>query len=358
MKKVVLVLCALVSLLTFAESKILQSVYVPDMTFLYECDLKALGAMEGIEEKLAKVDDVPFSDMLKLNASTEKMLKALGLDPKKDLVKLNMVAALTGEQLSAIQKMQKNEKVDKVPFCGAVETLKPIDVAAAPEAITTYISEIGAGGSCTQFKVGELTGLKLKMPPSTNSKLEEVSLVFPADGKGVVFGTEELVRAAMERYVSGKLNQLPFSFEELKKISKPNSHYCFMFKMPAEVQGDLKKKAIAAAQVNPMEAGVLGEIANVSGVSLTCNVGDKGLSIVISTQLPTPENAMSFKNSLLDGLVKPMLTMLVTQYAQQQLSFIEGMKTSLEGNVARIETLLTFDDIKGIAGFANQLPQN
>ena len=140
MKKVVLVLCALVSLLTFAESKILQSVYVPDMTFLYECDLKALGAMEGIEEKLAKVDDVPFSDMLKLNASTEKMLKALGLDPKKDLVKLNMVAALTGEQLSAIQKMQKNEKVDKVPFCGAVETLKPIDVAAAPEAITTYNS--------------------------------------------------------------------------------------------------------------------------------------------------------------------------------------------------------------------------
>ena len=355
MKKAVLVLCALMSLLTFADSKILQCVFVPDMTFLYECDLKAIGAIEGVEEKLEKIEDVPFSDALKLNASTEKMLKALGLDPKKDLLKLNMVAALTAEQLSG---MKSNAKLDKVPFCGAVETLKPIDVKAAPEAITTYLSEVGAGGTCTPFKVGELTGLKLKLPPSDKNKIDEISLVFPADGKGLVFGTDELARAAIERYVSGKLNPLPFSFEELKKISKPNSHYCLLFKMPSEVQADLKNKAIAEAQNNPMEAGILGEIANVAGFSFTCNVVEKGLEIVISTLLPTPENAMSFKNTLLDGLFKPMLTMLVTQYAQQQLNFIEGMKTVLDGKVARIETLLTYDDIKGIAGVSGQLPMN
>ena len=58
MKKIVFVLCALVSLLSFAESKVLQAVYVPDMTFLYECDLKALGAMEGVEAKLEKMENV------------------------------------------------------------------------------------------------------------------------------------------------------------------------------------------------------------------------------------------------------------------------------------------------------------
>ena len=118
MKKIVFVLCALVSLLSFAESKVLQAVYVPDMTFLYECDLKALGAMEGVEAKLEKMENVPLADVLNLNASTEKMLKALGLDPKKDLVKLNMVATVSTEQMSSIQK---GANLDKMPFCGAVE---------------------------------------------------------------------------------------------------------------------------------------------------------------------------------------------------------------------------------------------
>jgi len=269
-----------------------------------------------------------------------------------------LVAALTGEQLSAIQKMQKSEVSAKVPFCGAVETLKRIDVSAAPAAITTFLSEIGEGGSCTPFKVGELTGLKLKLLPSNDKKLDEISLVFPADGMGVIFGKEELVRSAAERYISGTINQLPYSFEELKKISKPNSHYCVLFKMLSDIQASIKRKAISAAQSNPMEAMVLGDMANVSGFSITCKVGEKGLEIVVSTQLPTPENAMSFKSNLLDGLLKPMLSILVTQYAQQQLGFIDGMKTSLEGNVARIETLVTLEDLAGIAGIAAQFPQN
>ena len=111
-------------------------------------------------------------------------------------------------------------------------------------------------------------------------------------------------------------------------------------------------------QVNPMEAGLLGEIANVTGFSLICNANEKGLDIIVSTLLPTPENAMSFKNTLLDGMVKPLLSMLVLQYAQQQLEFIEGMKTSLEGKVARVETTITYDDLKSITGFMSQLPQH
>ena len=68
---------------------------------------------------------------------------------------------------------------------------------------------------------------------------------------------------------------------------------------------------------------------------------------------------MAFKNTLLDGMVKPILSMLVTQYAAQQLDFIEGLKTSLEGSVAKIETVVTFEDLNSIAGHAmQQMQQN
>ena len=356
MKKMVLLLCAALSLLSFAEEEVLKAILVPNMTIFYECNLKALGTMPNMEDKLEKMDNVPMSDALRMNSATEKMMKALGLDPKKDISKMDMVAALNDQQLASLQR---GAKMDKWPFCGAVETLKPIDVATAPEAITTYLSEIGEGGSCTPFKVGELNGLKLKMPVSKKMKISELTLLFPPDGKGMFFGTEAEVKAAAERLVSKNLNAMPAEFIDLKKIAKPNAHYLVLFKVPAELQSNLKGKAIAQAQGNPMEAAILGEMANVSGAAISCTMSEKGFEVVVATQLPTPENAMAFKNTLLDGMVKPILSMLVTQYAAQQLDFIEGLKTSLEGSVAKIETVVTFEDLNSIAGHAmQQMQQN
>ncbi len=354
MKKMVLLLCAVLSLLSLAEEEVLKAILVPNMTIFYECNLKALGAMPSMEDKLEKMDNVPMADALKMNSATEKMLKAFGLDPKKDISKMDMVAALNDQQLASIQR---GAKMDKWPFCGAVETLKPIDVATAPEAITTYLSEIGEGGSCTPFKVGELNGLKLKLPVSKKMAISELTLVFPPDGKGMFFGTEAEVKAAAERLVSKKLNTLPAEFVELKKISKPNAHYLVLFKLPAELQNNLKTRAVAQAQGNPMETAILSEVANVSGSSISCTMTEKGFEVVIATQLPTPENAMSFKNTLLDGMVKPILSMMVMQYAAQQLDFIEGLKSSLEGSVAKLETVITFEDMNSMAGHALQQMQ-
>ena len=173
MKKLLIVLCTLVSVLSFADNKILQAPLLPDMSFYYECNLQALNAVPGLEEKLEKMDNAPLGDALKINEATEKMVKALGLDPKKDVLKMNCVATLTPEQIA---NLQKGADSDKWTFCGAVETAKAIDVAAAPEAITTYMSEIGGGSTSTPFKVGEMTGLKLKMPPSKKARLHRIDL--------------------------------------------------------------------------------------------------------------------------------------------------------------------------------------
>lgn len=345
MKKVLFFACALLSLMVFADEKLLKAVIDKDTTFYYECDLKAIGEVPVPED--VEMDKLPFNKVTQANEAIEKLMKTLGLDPKVDLVKMTAAAPIKAEDLNNARNIDMN----KIKFSGAIQLAKAVDASVIPDAISTYLKDVDQEGICVPGKEGELNSYKLTIKKVT------YLMVLAADGKGFLFGTEAGAKEAVARYVSGAIVPMSADLLAIKNTARSKGHYTLLFQAPTELQENLRARAMTMAQGNPIEAGILGEVANVKGMSVVCNMTDKGIELVLSTLLPTPESAMSFKGMVFDGALKPILSMLVMQFASQQLGFIDGMKTSLEGNAARIETVISFEDLKALSAGRAAAPQ-
>ncbi|MBR4675631.1 MAG: hypothetical protein IKP00_14315 [Victivallales bacterium] len=182
------------------------------------------------------------------------------------------------------------------------------------------------------------------------AKEDEVVIALVDSGKSIVASKVEDMKTYLERYKSG--TGVGVSAKLAEVIAAGNAgHLVISFAMPDGLDKYLGENAEKSRESDPMNATFMDTGAKLQGVSIGVNANGSNLDVKLGFLMNTPEDAIQLKAFIFEGMLKPMLSMLMDSQGKPY-SFVQKLTFGCENRCATATTSITIDEI---AGFAKNL---
>lgn len=359
MKRFLIALSVVMSCICLADANdVFKAIVLKDSNVWFDIDQASLrkAPLAAEFDKLEKAGQEQFiknvnnlkPDKAAENKRALEMLtacaKALGIDNKEKVDRF----AIAG----CVNTLEKNAGKDlgDAKLCAAWQLVELLTVEQIKTNLEKCMEELGKSNLKMEIvTIGTHKMLKV-IAEGENANEEATEITFficvVEDAKCMLLADEKVITDVLERLDKKAFFPLDAAMLEIR-ASLPEKHFMeLLVKLPEEAMSGLSEKAATTMATNPMLANVMFNLANLKGFAFSGYLSEKGAEYALMGILDSPENAIAFKSVLLDGMVKPMLTMMVVNYAGQNLSCIENMEALLNEKATGLKTTITKADLE------------
>ena len=269
------------------------------------------------------------NDLSEVSASLQKMVEEKLKDNKVQNVYVT-AALLKDDILGAL-----DAKSAKGVFL-VVELEAPLTIDLVMEIVAEAGKKDEVG--CTRADIGEFQAIQVK------AKNDEFVITLVDAGKTVVVGKPEEIKAYLERYKSGSVVDVPAKLAEVAAVS--SSSLVIAFAMPDGLDKYLGDEADKVRENNPMNATFMDTGAKLQGLNIALNPSGNALEVKLGFLMNTPEDAIQLKAFIFEGMLKPMLGMMMNNQGQPY-AFVQKLVFGCENRCATATTTISLEEIAG-----------
>ena len=186
--------------------------------------------------------------------------------------------------------------------------------------------------------------------PSMQVKVKEdlVAISLVDSGKSIVASKADEMKTYLERYKAGAGAGVSAKLSEVMAAAGNGGHLVISFAMPDGMDKYLGDKAEKSRENDPMNATFMDTGAKLQGLSVIVNANGSNLEVKLGFLMNTPEDAIQLKAFIFEGMLKPMLSMLMDSQGKPY-SFVQKLTFGCENRLATATTSITIDEIIGFA---------
>ena len=333
MKKLLLFCLLIATVACFASEKAYKALFGNDTNILVKGDAAAWEKFS----KDNKLEDM-FSfmknqnELSNISTSLQKKLEEKLKDNKVQNV--FMSATVTKDDiLSALD----TKSVKGVFFLAELEAPLTIDLLLEIVNEVDKKDEINA----KRADINEFPAMQVKV------KEDEVVIALVDARKTIVASKVEDMKTYLERYKAGT-GSVSAKLTEVIDAAGNGGHLVIAFAMPDGLDKYLGEKAEKSRENDPMNATFMDTGAKLQGVSVSVNANGGNLDIKLGFLMNTPEDAIQLKAFIFEGMLKPMLSMLMDGQGKPY-AFVQKLTFGCENRCATATTSITIDEIAGFA---------
>jgi hypothetical protein len=286
------------------------------------------------KEELAQ-DNANMAELKKL---TTELSEITGLT-KDDLVTFTFSMELDNLDLSSEEKVDPSQAT----LVMAAKLGKALPLAKIEDAINK-----AAEGEETQPEITRETyqGTEMLIVEDPSNENEPAIYLAMLDSDTMLLaGTDSGIKGALDRIASGKLES---ASKVLGENGLADAQMAMLFKLPPQMQAQLKEKAAAKLAENPtgMDAKFAKSMQGLKTVTMTMNMADE-LAIEIAALLASDEDAAQVK-TLVDTSVLSMARFILAMMSGgQSMTLTESLATETSpGGIVALKFRISEGDIK------------
>ena len=331
MKKLLLLSLLIATVACMASEKAYKAMFQKDTNILVKVDAPAWDKFS----KENKLDEM-FSSVTAQNSLSEVSTSL----QKKIAEKLND---------NKVQKAYVSAAISTDDILGAMnqKSVKGVYVLIELEAPLTIdlvmeiVAEAGSKEevSSTRADIDDFQAIQVK------AKNDEFVISLVDAGKTIIAGKTDEIKAYLERYKSGSVLDVPSKLAEVA-ASGSTSSLVISFAMPDGLDKYLGDKADKARENDPMNASFMDTGAKLQGLNIALNPAGNSLDVKLGFLMNTPEDAIQLKAFIFEGMLKPMLGMMMNNQGQPY-AFAQKLTFGCENRCATASTIISLDEIAG-----------
>ena len=334
MKKLLLFSLLIVTVACFAGEKAYKAMFQADTNILVKCDAAAWDKFSKdnkLEDMFSFLKDQ--NGLSEVSTSLQKKVEEKLKDNKVNNCYIS-AAVSSDDILNAM-----NQKSAKGVFF-LVELEAPMTI----ELLMEIVNEAGKKDEveCKRADIGDFHSVQVK------AKENEIVISLVDYGKTIVGGKADDIKAYLERYKAGAVLDVPSKLAELVASAGNGGHLVFSFAMPNGLDKYLGEKAEKARENDPMNATFMDTGAKLQGVNLVANANGNSVDVKLAFLMNTPEDAIQLKAFIFEGMLKPMLGMMMNNQGQPY-AFVQKLAFGCENRCATAITSISLDEIAGFA---------
>ena len=332
MKKLLLFTLLIATAVCLAGEKAYKAMFQKDTNILLTCDCATWDKFSKdnkLEEVFSSFND-QNNGLTEVSTSLQKKIAEKLKDNK--LLKAYVAAAIsTDDILSMDTKAMKG-----VFFLVELEAPVTIDL------VMDIVSEAGKKEevACTRADIGEFPSVQVKV------KEDEFVIALVDGGKSAVLSKADDLKAYLERYKAGSVLDVPSKLAEVAASVGSGSSFVISFAMPDGMDKYLGDKAEKSRENDPMNATFMDTGAKLQGVNIALNPVGNNLEIKLGFLMNTPEDAIQLKAFIFEGMLKPMLGMMMNDQGQPY-AFVQKLVFGCENRCATATTSISIEEITG-----------
>ncbi len=332
MKKLLLFSLLIATVVCLASEKAYKAMFQKDTNILVTCDAAAWDKFSKdnkLEELFSSFKD-QNSENSEVSASLQKKIEEKLKDNK--VQKAFVTAAIsTTDILSAADKKSAAKGLFFL-----IEMESPLSI----DLVMDIATEAGKKDevSCTRADLGDFEAVNVKV------KEDEFVIVLVDAGKTVVAGKLEELRAYLERYKSGSVLDVPSKLADLAAATGSGSSLVISFAMPDGMDKYLSNEADKVRESNMMNATFMDTGSKMQGLNIALNPNGNSLDVKLCFLMNTPEDAIQVKAFIFEGMLKPMLGMMMNNQGQPY-AFVQKLQFGCENRCATATTSISLDEI-------------